>query len=177
MKQLNSSTSFTLIELVIVITFILMFTGFSIGYYGQFTEQKKLENETKKIGTILNLARAKTISGDSSLCGFAPASSAKVTQYSLDVINGGKYALQPECLVGTPTPIFYLTDPHIAFPTPALSVVFSPLTGNTQCSYIYVKNTVIGGASGACRYVKITQTGLVTEDSCAACDTCPTTCP
>lgn len=177
MKQLNSSRSFTLIELVIVVTFMLLFAGFSISYYGQFTEQKKLENETKKISTVLNLARAKTISGDSSLCGYIPASSAKVTQYSLDVVDGGRYRMQPACLVGTPTPIYYMTDPHIAFPTPTSSIAFSPLTGSTQCSYIYVKNTALGGVSGACRYVKITQTGLVSEDSCSACDTCPSTCP
>lgn len=177
MKQPNTSRSFSLIELVIVVTFMLLFVGFTMGYYGQFTEQKKLENVTKKIGTILNLARAKTISGDSSLCGYSPASSAKVTQYSLDVVNGGKYILQPACLVGTPTPIFYYTDSHIAFPTPTFSVAFSPLTGNTQCSYIYVQNTVLGGATGTCRYVKITQTGLVSENSCTACDACPTTCP
>ena len=41
-KKLREN-SFTIIELIIVVTFILLFTGFSVGYYAQYTEQKNLK--------------------------------------------------------------------------------------------------------------------------------------
>lgn len=168
--------SFTLIELIVVITFILIFTGFSIGYYNQFTEQKKLENAGQKVRSILDLGRAKTISGDSSLCGVADVTTAKVDYYSFDILNGGEYVLEPICVIGVPTPILYKTEDHIIFTNTPLSIPFFPVSGGTSCNYIYIKNTILSGAS-ACRYVKVTSTGLISEDSCTACDTCPSSCP
>lgn len=170
------TSSFTIIELIIVITFILIFTGFSIGYYGQYTEQKKLESAGRKISSLLDLTRAKTISGDSSLCGMADPTTAKVEYFSFSILNGGEFALEPKCVVGTPTPIYYLTETNIIFPTPTLSIPFFSVSGGATCNYIYLKNTVLSGAN-ACRYVKVSSTGLISEDSCTACDACPSSCP
>ncbi len=57
-----------MIELLVIVSFIVMFSGYSISYYHQFTEGKKLENASKKISTILDLVRVKSTSGDSSMC-------------------------------------------------------------------------------------------------------------
>lgn len=170
--------SFTLIELLIVVSFILLFTGISITYYDRYTEQKKLENASKKMSEVLDLAHAKTITGDSSLCGYNDKTSAKVNFFSVDIISNNQdkmYKMMPNCLVGTPTPIYYPTESNIIFPTPTLSVAFTPITGNTRCNYIYVKNTVLNG--GSCRYVKVTDTALVSDEACSTCDTCPAPSP
>lgn len=174
-KKLREN-SFTIIELIIVVTFILLFTGFSVGYYAQYTEQKKLESASRRVSSLLDLMRAKTISGDSSLCGMADQTTAKVEYFSFSIINGGEYSLQPKCAVGTPTPIYYLTEANIVFPTPTLTIPFFSVSGGATCNYIYIKNTSLSGAS-ACRYVKVSSTGLISEDSCTACDACPSTCP
>lgn len=178
MDNYNTSRekSFTMIELIVVITLILLFTGFSIGYYNQYTEQKKLESGGRRVSTILDLTRAKTISGDSSLCGTLDATTAKVESYSFDVLDPDEYALQPKCVVGIPTPIYYKTETNIIFTTTPLSIPFFSVSGGATCSYVYLKNTKLSDAI-ACRYVKITSTGLVSDDSCSACDACPNTCP
>jgi len=167
---------FTILELIIMVAIVLLFTGFSIGYYGQYTEQKKLESASRKVSSLLDLMRAKTISGDSSLCGMADPTAVKVEYFSFSIINGGEYSLQPKCAAGTPTPIYYITETNIVFPTPTLSIPFFSVSGGTRCNYIYIKNTSLSG-SNACRFVKVSSTGLISEDSCSSCDTCPTTCP
>ncbi len=58
-----SNFSFTLIELLIVITILITFSGFSLAYYNQFTEEKKLETETERLVDVLELAKKKTSSG------------------------------------------------------------------------------------------------------------------
>lgn len=172
----TKKASFTIIELIITVTFIMLFTSFSIGAYNQFSEQKKLEAATRKLSTVLELARAKTIAGDASLCGIQ-SGTPKVVSYSVDVVNGGEFKMTPHCLTGTPTPIFYLTnmstkEDHVLFSNDTTTVSFNTLTGNSECSYLHLKNSVLNGGSGSCRYVKVSRTGLTSEDACNTCDTC-----
>ncbi|OGK62462.1 hypothetical protein A2334_05495 [Candidatus Roizmanbacteria bacterium RIFOXYB2_FULL_38_10] len=173
MERQKKNSGFTLIELLVVISFILLFSGYSVGYYNQYTEQKKLENTGKKIANILSLARAKTIAGDSSMCGGVGA---EIASYSIEILSSSEYSLQPNCSAGSPSPIVYKTETNIVFPTPVLSVSFFPITGGAKCDYIYIKNTALSG-SGVCRYTKVSSTGLISEDACSACDACPSICP
>lgn len=172
---------FTLIELLVVVAFIILFTSYSIGYYNQYTEEKRLENAGKKISTILDLVRVKSTSGDSSMC--KGVTNARVDYYSFQVDNANEYSMGPRCLTGTPVPQRYRNEASIIFPTiPAPSppfpvITFFPITGGSSCSYIYLKNTALNSPQGKCRYVKVSDSGFVKEDACATCDTCPNTCP
>jgi len=56
--------SFTLIELLIVVTVIGLFSGLSIAYYNNFTNEKKLEAGADQVYNVLELAKKKTSSGD-----------------------------------------------------------------------------------------------------------------
>ena len=59
-----NKNSFTLIELLITISLIIIFSGLSLASYHQFNETKKLEVETKKFVEVLELAKKKIQSGD-----------------------------------------------------------------------------------------------------------------
>lgn len=166
--------SFTLLELLIVASFIILFTGFSIGYYNQFTEQKKLENAGQKMRSTLDLSRSRTLSGDSSGCG---GTNARVESYGMEITESSSYSIVPHCIIGTPSPMMYRNEVNVVFPNVPISVSFFPITGGAECQYIYIKNTVLNGGNGSCRYIKVSSTGLTSEDSCETCDLCPNTCP
>ena len=58
--------SFTLIELLITVTIIFIFSGLTLSYYNNFTQEQQLKNEAKKFVDVLELAKKKAISGDQS---------------------------------------------------------------------------------------------------------------
>ncbi len=174
-----SRPGFTMIELLVIVSFIVMFSGYSISYYHQFTEGKKLENASKKISTILDLVRVKSTSGDSSMCTGGSGVTPMLNYYSFEVVDSTSYRMRPYCAEGTPKPVTYSTERNIEFPTrpppaaPFAVVTFFPVTGGSSCSYVYIKNTSLN----KCRFVKTSTTGLVQEDACGSCATCPTGCP
>lgn len=57
----NSHKSFTLIELILVVAIILLFSGLLLPQYGVLSEQFRLKTEAGKLKDILELARKKTI--------------------------------------------------------------------------------------------------------------------
>ncbi|PIY68595.1 hypothetical protein COY90_05145 [Candidatus Roizmanbacteria bacterium CG_4_10_14_0_8_um_filter_39_9] len=179
-NRTTSLASFTLIELIIVVGLILLFTGFSISYFSAFTERKKIENDSKKIINTLELMKTKTISGDASLCSDA---NPRLSYFSFETnASNNSYSMVPHCAVGVPTPIQYSLETNVLFyyPTPTVdfSVSFQPITGGTDsCSYIYLKNSLLNNGSGLCRYIKISKSGLVFDDECSTCTTCQNTCP
>lgn len=182
-KKQKTSTyfaGFTFIELLIVVGLILLFTGFSITYFNFFTERKKIENDSKKIISTLELMKAKTTSGDASLCFDA---SPRLSHFSFETYESSKqYSMVPHCVVGVPTPILYSLETNVFFyyPTPTVdfSITFHAITGGTDaCSYVYLKNSTLNNGEGLCRYIKISKSGLVSEDECASCDTCQNSCP
>ena len=56
--------SFTLIEILVVITIMVIFIGSTLVSYHTFTEQTKLKNEAKKLIDIIELSKKKASSGD-----------------------------------------------------------------------------------------------------------------
>ena len=51
--------SFTFIEILVVVTIIVLFSGYSIVTYSNFTQQKILEKEASFLVDVLSLARGK----------------------------------------------------------------------------------------------------------------------
>lgn len=64
MERNSLNSSFTLIELLITVTIIFIFSGLSIASYNNFTQNQQLKNEAKKFIDVLELARKKSIAGD-----------------------------------------------------------------------------------------------------------------
>ncbi len=61
---MDKNKSFTLIELLIVVSITLIFLGVSLVQYNTYTEQTKLKNEGKKLVDVLELAKKKALSAD-----------------------------------------------------------------------------------------------------------------
>jgi type II secretory pathway pseudopilin PulG len=56
--------SFTLIELLITTAIIFVFSGLSLAYYNNFTQQQTLKKEAQKLVNIFELAKKKASAGD-----------------------------------------------------------------------------------------------------------------
>ncbi len=172
----TTHNGYSLIELLVIVSLILLMTGISIGYYADYSERQKLENVSKKVESAVQLTRAKSNASDSSLCGGA---NPRAGAFSFEVINSTTYQIKPSCASGIPTPIIYKTDSPVFFPTTPLSIPFYPITSGSVCSYIYLQTNLLkssDGTDGLCRYIKINKNGTIFEDSCVNCLSCPTTC-
>jgi Tfp pilus assembly major pilin PilA len=160
--------AFTLIEIIIVVAIMILFAGLSIGYYNDFTQQKKLISATTKIVDVLELVKKKTLSGDSSQCTFTPQSSARVEDYSFIVNSSSTYKLSPKCTIGNPNEVSYITDSNIVFPTPTVAFEFKPFTASTATNCFLIKNLV----SNKCQYIRVENSGTVCNGSCSSCNAC-----
>jgi len=135
-----SKKSFTLIELLIVVTVIGLFSGLSIAYYNNFTNEKKLEAGADQVYNVLELAKKKTSSGDLSgeTCnndvfdGYEVKSSADGSSYSLSLCCDGSC----NTLIQT----YDLKDQIVFDPTP-LSIQFNTLTAPVTAQTFTIKSS------------------------------------
>ena len=125
--------SFTLIELLIVVSVIILFSGLSIAYYNNFTNEKKLEAGANKVYDTLELAKKKTSSGDLSgeTCdpfgGYEVKSSADRPSYSLYLCCEGS--------CDTPIQTYDLNNP-VTFNHASRSIQFKILEGIVKDSEV-----------------------------------------
>ena len=136
--------SFTLIELLIVVTVIGLFSGLSIAYYNNFTNEKKLEAGADQVYNVLELAKKKTSSGDLSnqTCdpfpdpflfdGYEVKSSADGSSYSLFFCCEGTC----ETLIKT-----YDLENPITFDPASLSIQFKVLTAPVTEQTFIIKSS------------------------------------
>lgn len=152
-----SQNSFTLIELLIVVTIILLLSGLSLAYYNQFNEQKKLEKETEKLVDVLELAKKK-------------ATSADIGGYSCPVFSGyqvavgaSSYSLRLCCSADCTTNYSIQT---YDFPTNISSTVnniqFKPLaTGVVTAASIKIRSSAIN----KCQQISVSLAGVIATTS------------
>ncbi|KKP68400.1 MAG: hypothetical protein UR68_C0017G0013 [Candidatus Roizmanbacteria bacterium GW2011_GWA2_35_19] len=62
--MVKNKFGFTIIELLISISIILIFSGISLPYYNKYSQEIKLQNEVKKLISVIELAKKKAISSD-----------------------------------------------------------------------------------------------------------------
>lgn len=162
---------FTLIEIIISISIITLLSGMAIVQYDNLSEQKKLDYETKRFVDALELAKVKANSSDSSLCSGA-AITPEVQGYAVN-LTVTNYQLMPHCIVGTPQPVNYQIDPKVQIvvtPVPT-QINFFPNSSGATTSCVNVKIRT----SSKCNYIKVEQSGLISNDICAS--GCPCSCP
>ena len=160
------SKGFTLIELIIVITIIALFSGMLFAYYGNFNEEKKLQSEVKKITAIAYLARSKATAGDLDLN--LPACS-DFLGYRININSSSTYALERNC-GGTYVSVQTQTLPTNTTITSAipLLVLFKPLSAGTDLSSpttVVIKDSFIN----RCMSIQISTLGVITENAAYAC--------
>ena len=60
----KNSKGFTLIELIITLSIILLFVSLTIPRYNTYTQQLRLKNDAQRISDIIELAKKKAITSD-----------------------------------------------------------------------------------------------------------------
>lgn len=141
--------SFTLIELIIVVGIITIFTGISLASYNTFNDQAKLKTETQKFADILELAKKKAASSDSPVA-------CQLTSYKVIAGASSSYTFQRCCVTsGCSTLSTYNISPLI-FATNK-TVDFTPLTGDANLQSFQIQN-----ASGSqSMYVCVNTKGVI----------------
>ncbi len=163
--------AYTLIELLITISIIIIFSGISIAYYNNFTEEKKLENETQKLVDVLDLAKKKAAGAeDSSLCpnsGGPFGSQYGYTGYRVNIFSNS-YSLSRCCTTATSNSCAqpqlintYNNIPsNITFTSSQSNIQFKQLTSVINSSTlitITVRNTNLN----KCRQITISPSGVI----------------
>ncbi|MFH0773335.1 MAG: type II secretion system protein [bacterium] len=159
----NNTKSFTMIELLIVSTIILVLSGVSMALFFTYRDDKTLSNHVSLFTGVLELAKNKASAGDSALC--SSSQTAHVNNYSV-VVNPTKIIIQPGCDT-IPTPINYPVPTNIMYITPTFSLRFDNQNYQGETRKFPIKDT----NTNKCKYVQIDETGLITNGDC----TCP--CP
>lgn len=145
---------YTLIELLIVLSIIVIFSALSLAYYRQFDEQRKLDAEAKQLVDVLNLASKKARSAD-----ISPYSSCTDFQgYRVKIKNSTRYKLQFNCGGSYSDIQFY--DLRAGLTLSGSDVVFKPLSAETDSTTIIkITNSVIN----KCINIQINPVGTVEE--------------
>ena len=162
----NNLNSFTLIEILIVATIVLVLSGTSLALFSVYRNDKVLENQTTQFVSTLELAKNKASAGDVSLCENSPTPYVDGYSVSIDSSNS-QIILTPRCNTA-PTPLIYPIPTNIVYITPTFSVQFNSQNYQGVTRRFPIKNTV----TGKCKFVQIDETGLITNGDCSDC-TCP----
>lgn len=163
-------SGYTLIELLVVTSIIIIVMGILLSYFNEFSNDKKLEQEAKKIGDVLDLAKKKANASDVSKC----SAGSSLDSYGVRITSGTQYQLYPYCTGGTPSPILYPTlQAGITFPTPTLEIAFTNIVsgGSVPATANCIK---VQSTSTRCKYVKVDASGNISLSVIMA---CPTPCP
>src|SRR3989338_1933236 len=169
MKNLRSIEAFSLIELIVVVVIITVFAGLTFAYYYNFTQERNLDAEAKKLVDILDLAKRKTASGDSSMCN--PAQSSTVDSYMVERTSPTTYRLIANCITGTAQSVTFTipASSNVTITTAGgdQRVTFLTLTSGADPGCFKLQNSLLNPAK--CRYVRVESGGVITENTANSC--------
>lgn len=160
----SNKTGFTLTEILIVSTIIIILSGTSLAIFSTYRNDKILDNQVSLLVHTMELAKNKATAGDVALC--SNNETAHVDSYSVTV-NSSAITLLPGCDT-IPTPLTYPIPTNIVYITPTFSVRFDSQNYQGETRRFPIKNIDIN----KCKFVQIDETGLITNGDCSTC-LCP----
>lgn len=163
----NLKKGFSLIETIVVVSIIILFTGIGIAKYNDFSEEKRLDTEVKDFIDFLDAARQKTVQQDVSAGNISPC---PFEGYSVKIdASTQKYTLFIQCPIATETTIEH------TFPS---SIQISP-SGTHWVVYKYPKGFTTNVSNQTftikhltlkkCVDVTITPAGVINESAKQSC--------
>lgn len=156
---------FSLIELLLAVVVIGMFSGMSIATYNSFNEQKKLETDTKKFESLVELVRKKAITGEYYSCSGSLQSYSISFSAAIDSPNA--YVFNANCNTINQL-ASYTLSPNVVFSSLSTNeIVFPLLKGGIVGSQvsITIKNTSIS----KCYQLIISPAGIIDETGPTSC--------
>lgn len=171
---------FTLIEILISITIIILFSGITLAYYNNFTEDQKLKSESKRLISVLALARKMASAGvisDPTQCDIS--ANYVFNGYKVTFTSDSSYTLQQSCSL-----CVIINDNYVCTPVTAPSIhtysfdqglvvkdlpdiLFQPLSlgAKSEESIIKLKNNLNHCIDITVGLSTIEESGIIT-DSC-----------
>ena len=164
LSEQRESNGFTLIELIVVITIIILLSGLSLAYYNNFTEQQKLDAEVNKIISVLELAKKKASASDlqnvdcQGFSGYTVSFAA--SSYSM------KLVCTPDC--GTScSRMFLLSSANLILTSDSPTLTFKPMYAGIEPT-AGVNITLTANGLNKCKKINVSSNGIVSKAS-----TCP----
>jgi len=157
----SNKKSFTLIEILVVTTLIVVMSGISMAVLTLYKDDRALNAQVSLFVNTLELAKNKAIAGDVALC--SDSQTAHVNGYSV-IVNSTGMILLPGCDT-VATPIVQTIPTNIAFIAPTFSVQFGSLNYQGKMKRFSIKNTT----TNTCKFVQINETGVITNGDCSSC--------
>ncbi len=156
---------YTLIEIILVVAIIALFSGLTLAYYNNFNEDRRLTAEAKQLVDVLNLAYKKANSAD------LTPNSACTTFAGYDVVfytgSPSSYKLFFNCGTDQMVSQYNLANGIVISNTTAKSILFKPLSAGTDLT-APATITITNNISGKCKKMQINPAGTIEELS-----TCP----
>lgn len=152
--------SFTIIEILVVISIMIIFIGSTLAQYNSYTQQSKLKNEAKKLIDVIELAKKKSLSSDlqdkncTAFTGYRITTSASA--YSLLFGCNSVYTLVQNYNLSTNITITAAGRGNFDFPSLMQNV-------NFNINSIQLKNTDING-NNQCVTISISPIGIINLD-------------
>ena len=163
------SSAFSLIELLVIGTVLVLFSGVVLANYNNFNQQKNLEREISKLVDILSLSKSKAQNSDIS---FACSGSNEFAGYRVEM-NVSDYnfkqccrdavsKINTSCSSALNTYTFPSTITNISGP---LTIEFFPLSEGASDVGFTLKNSYVN----KCSDISISSTGLINVSDIQAC--------
>lgn len=161
-RNFQLKSGFTLIEILVVLTIISLFTGYSLVTYNSFSQQKTLEKEASYLVDVLSLARGKAqASENSASCSGAD----EFGGYRVEV-NASNYNFKQCCRDIVTKAISscgsniqsYNFHSSVSKISGAPAVDFYPLTSGATSTTMRIKHDSLN----KCLDISITATGIIT---------------
>lgn len=161
MENFNMAKSFTLIEILIVTSLIIVMSGTSLAIFSSYRDDKVLDNQVTLLKSTIEMAMSKAVAGDVSLC--SDNTNAHVNGYTV-LVDSTDITTLPGCDTN-PTPIKSAIPQNISYVTPTFSLSFGNMNYQGETRVFPIKNK----DTGKCKFVQISETGVVTSGNYTPC--------
>lgn len=172
-KKKLTQRAFTLLEILLVVFIIAIFSGMSLPYFNSNTNLKKLDQEAKQLIDVIELAKAKASAGESNIVGCTVFKGYQVVFDN----PATQYRLRACCATSEAQVCDLPQDIQIYKVQPGITYTFSANL-NSPTNYIHFSNLKLGttltsnaliGVTNAninkCIRVTVDKIGLVSESA------------
>ncbi len=150
--------AFTLIEILIIISIVVLLIGLSLATYNNFTQEKNLDKEVNRLVDILSLARTKAqVSEVNPACPVGE----EFVGFGVEV-NASNYSLKQNCSVTVTNIQTYSFPANIRKISGMSQVNFYPLSAGATNGTINIQNNTII----KCLQITVSSTGVISTQSC-----------
>jgi len=153
--RFTKQQGFTIIELLIGIIIIGLFSTITISSMRGFGEKKELEAQKDKFVTVLELAKKKARSGDAGGC-------TQLDHYEVEIQSTTSYQLKPICQTGTGTnETFTVAQSSSARISSYSSSItsYAPISNQVSANCIVINDAT----ADSCYKLTVLESGIINE--------------